>query len=353
MSHKSFVITVMSIVLACVLSSASFIYFIDPMWTFGHANAYNDVQTVVDERQQKTNTIHFQPFEYDTLLIGSSRSTYINQHDFSGMNVYNFSASNLSVREYNPFIEYAKKRRGKEFDRVILGIDFFKTSRDQSTTTLSLDRYITKSNERFYRYKNLLSWDLLEYSYQNYKMSRDNTVLEERNYNRENAASARKISPEKVKQQTEGKIEKFREMFYGKTYAYNPQYKNILMQLKKNNPNTEFIIFTTPISTPLFKELVAQNRLPAYERWLTDVTDVFGGVHNFMYPNTVTNDINNYFDGHHFYPETGTLIAHRLSGETGDVPKDFGMYVTKEQLPAHLQMIRKKAAELVKSNEGK
>ena len=53
--------------------AASFIYYIDPMWTFNHKNAHNDVQTVIDERQQKANAMHFQPFDYDTLLIGSSR----------------------------------------------------------------------------------------------------------------------------------------------------------------------------------------------------------------------------------------------------------------------------------------
>jgi hypothetical protein len=351
MSYKSFTWSVLSILLVCVLTSASFIYFMDPMWTFGHAHKYNDVQTVIDERQQKTNAIHYQPFDYDTLLLGSSRSTYINQNDFTGMKVFNFAVSNMSIREYNSFIEFAKKERGKEFDRIIIGLDFFKTSIDQSNAPRSLNQYVKKINEPFYRYKNLLSWDLLKYSYENFKMSKANKVLEERNYNGKNVAFARVIDPEKTKKQTEAKIKKFRTVFYGKTYRYNPEYKNILMELKNNNPNTEFIVFTTPISTPLFEALVQENRLDDYERWLKDIVSVFGGVYNFMYPNSVTNDISNYFDGHHFYPPVGTLIAKSISSERAEIPKDFGVYVSNQNLDVHLAEVHKKINKIIALNE--
>jgi hypothetical protein len=320
----------------------------DPMWTFGHQHKYNDVQTVINERQQKTNRILFQPFAYDTLLLGSSRTTYINQHDFEGMNVYNFAVSNASVQEYNSLIELAKKKRGKEFERIIIGIDFFKSSLKESSTKKSLNQYIEAANEPFYKYKNLLSMDLLEYSWQNYKMSRDNKVLEERNYNRNNVANAKTVDPEVMEKQTEAKIQKFRDVFYGDSYEYNTNYKSILEELKKNNPNTEFIVFTTPISTPLFEALVEEGRLPDYERWLNDVAEVFGGVHNFMYPNSVTEDLSNYFDGHHFYPNVGKLIAQRISHSSGkELPNDFGVYVDQKHLAAHLASIRKENEPLL------
>ncbi|MBA9026705.1 hypothetical protein [Peribacillus huizhouensis] len=346
MSYKKFVIIIMTIIVLFVGSSASFIYFIDPMWTFGHKNTYNDVQTVIDERQQKPNAMHFQPFDYDTLLLGSSRSTYINQHDFKGMKVYNFSASNLSVREYAPFLEYATKQNGKQFKRVIIGMDFFKTSKSESSFNGNLDKYIETLNEPLYRYKNLLSYDLLKYSYETYKMSKNNVPMEERTYNRDNVANAMRVDSKLTIEQTKEKIEKFRDEFYGSSYDYNPNIKQVLLNLKAAYPNTEFIIFMTPISTPLFKELVDQGLLPYYERWLTEVIDVFGGVYNFMYPNTVTNDINNYFDGHHFYPEIGTLIAHRIDGSNEGVPEDFGQYVSKENLKDHLKYVESKASNI-------
>ncbi|WP_370223759.1 hypothetical protein [Cytobacillus sp.] len=348
MNYKSFVIKIMAISLVCVFSVGSFIFYIDPMWTFGHEHKYNDVQTVINERQQKTNRILFQPFHYDTLLLGSSRTTYINQTDFENMKVFNFAVSNASIQEYNSLIELAKQKRGKEFERIIIGVDFFKSSIKESKAKKSLNQYIQTANEPFYRYKNLLSMDLLDYSWQNFKMSRDNKVLEERNYNRNNIADAKDIAPEVMEKQTKEKIQKFRDVFYGDTFEYNPEYKAILSQLKKNNPNTEFIIFTTPISSPLFQAMAEEGRLPDYERWLNDITDVFGGVYNFMYPNSVTGNLENYFDGHHFYPNVGKLIAKRISlGSNSETPGDFGTYLDHKSLAAHLLEIRKQNEPLL------
>ncbi|WP_042350675.1 hypothetical protein [Bacillus massiliigorillae] len=347
MTYKSFIFKVLSIVFVVVISGASFIYYIDPLWLFGSSNEYNDVQTVIDERQQKTNFITYQPFDYDTLLIGSSRTTYINQHDFKDMNVYNFAVSNMSVREYNSFIEFAKERRGKEFDTIIIGLDFFKTSLDQSAAPRSLDSYKVKLNERFYRTKSLLSFDSLDYAYTNFKQSRKNEVVEERNYNRENVAVAKKIDSKTIATQTKEKIKKFKDVFYGKTYQYNPDYAIYMQELINNNPNTKFIVFTTPISTQLFEALVEEGRLSDYDRWLKDVTTVFGEVTNFMYPNSVTNDITNYFDGHHFYPPVGTLIAQSLSNDSkANIPADFGVKVTAQNIEEHLAMVHQKAEQL-------
>ena len=113
MTYKSFVISTVSLVVGIVGALSAFIYYIDPLWLFGTSHEYNDVQVAFNERQQKMNHIYYQPFEYDTLLLGSSRSTYINQHDFEGMDVYNFAVSNISVREYNAFIEIAKEKEMK------------------------------------------------------------------------------------------------------------------------------------------------------------------------------------------------------------------------------------------------
>ncbi|MBB6446050.1 hypothetical protein [Bacillus benzoevorans] len=346
MSYKQFAITVLTLVLLAAGGSASFIYYIDPMWTFGHSHEYNDVQYVIDERQQKVNAMHFQPFDYDTLLIGSSRTTYINQHDFTGMKVYNFSASNVSIREYEPFLQYAVEQNGKSFERVIIGLDFFKTSINQSSGVVNLDSYIAKMEEPFYRYKNLLSYDLLKYAYDNFKMSKADANILDRSYNRSNVAQAMKIDSETTSQQTKEKIKKFRKEFYGETYQYNPEYKAVLQQLIDKYPQTEFIFYTTPISTPLFTALVDQGLLPSYEQWITDVTAAAGGMYNFMYPNSITNDIGHYFDGHHFYPEVGTMIAHRIDGTNQGVPADFGTYVTPENLADQLEFVRKESEGL-------
>ena len=118
-------------------------------------------------------------------------------------------------------------------------------------------------------------------------------------------------------------------------------YKEIMEKVKATNPSSEKIIYTTPISTELFKALIETELLDDYEVWLRDLVDVYGGAWNFMYPNMITNDITNYFDGHHFYPEVGNLLALRIKGEdVGAVPEDFGVYVTNENIDEHLEDVR-------------
>ncbi|WP_019240678.1 MULTISPECIES: hypothetical protein [Bacillus] len=341
MNYKTFSITVISVVTAITIAIGSFIYYIDPLWLFSSSNDYNDVQVAMNERQQKMNHIKFQPFDYDTLLLGSSRSTYINQHDFEGMNVYNFAVSNMSVREYNAFIDFAKKKRGKEFDTIIIGLDFFKSSVDQSNVAGSLAGYEQQISDPLFRVKSFFSWDTLQYAIDNFKISYKDTPIYMRNYNRENVAVAKVDDIETIKRETSTKIDKFKEVFYGKTYQYNKEYPNYLQALVDNNPNTKFIIFTTPISTPLFEALVEMDRLDDYNKWLKDVVSVFGEVHNYMYPNSVTNDISNYFDGHHFYPKVGTLIAKSISGVPLKDHSDFGQVVNSKNINEHLEMVKK------------
>jgi hypothetical protein len=339
-SYRSFSITFIIITILTLGSVATFNFLMDPLWTFNHSHPYNDIQTVIDERQQKVNQIHYSPFNYDTLLIGSSRSTYINPKDFHDMDVYNFSASDLSFKEYKSFIDYAKKEKGSSFNRIIIGVDFFKSSIPQSNKDLTLDNYIKKREEPLYRFQNLISLDVLEYSKKNFRLSKRDVIVELRNYNRENTAFAKKIAKETKVKQTEEKVQKFRRVFYGKNYKYNTEFKQILMQLKTENPNTEFIIFTTPISTPLFSALVEEGQFKDYQRWLNDIISVFGGVYNFMYPNSITNNLDNYFDGHHFYPNVGSLIASKISQPNkSEAPQDFGVYLTPDNFEKHMKEI--------------
>jgi hypothetical protein len=341
--YKRFLFIFFAISFLFLGSMASFNYFIDPLWTFGHSHRFNDVQMIIDERQQKTNRMYFQPFHYDTLILGSSRTTLINQEDFTGMNAFNYAVSNMSIREYDSFLEFAKQQNGEDFKNVIIGVDFFKSSIKESQTPASIDEYVRQTKEPFYRWKNLLSYEVYEYSKRNYLMSKDNIIAATRIYKRDNTSKLQKINYLTARKQTSAKINKFRKEFYGDVYQYNPHYKDYLQILKKKNPNTRFIVFTTPISQPLFHALVEEGRLEDYKRWIRDLVDVFGGIYNFMYPNSITNNMQNYIDGHHFYPEIGTKIAHRIIGKTEDVPKDFGVYVTKENVEEHLKEVEKLA----------
>lgn len=345
MNDRKFIVTVMAIFATLTIAVMSFNYWIDPLWHYDHAHAYNDLQVVTDEREQKTANQLYVPKTADTLLIGSSRSTYIHTTSFQDWDVYNFSVSNLSMREYQSMIMFAFKQN-PELERVILGVDFFKSSTQEATAPRSIANHEAKVQKPFYRIKNLMSFNVLEYSIGNYKLSVDNEITMERLYNREGNAFALKLTNEEIFNQTVNKITKFEDTFYGDSYEYFPFYKEVMTKVRDTYPEAEKVVYTTPISTELFKALVYTDLFDEYEVWLRDLVDVYGGVWNFMYPNEVTNTITNYFDGHHFYPEVGDRIAKTI--ESGSPTGDFGTYVTADTIDEHLESVQELVNQLPK-----
>jgi hypothetical protein len=78
-----------------------------------------------------------------------------------------------------------------------------------------------------------------------------------------------------------------------------------------------------------------------YTQWLRELVDIFGEVHNFMTINTRTKNLQNYPDDDHFYPHIGKLVANKISNfKNSNIPKDFGVLVTKENIDTHLQNLR-------------
>ncbi len=164
-------LTAVLLTLILLLPAAAFNYYIDPMWTFAHVNDYNTVQMPFDERQQKTNEITFQPRPYEGLLIGSSRSTYINAHAFAEK-VYNYAVSNIQLPEYADYIAYARQPAGP-FNTVYLGLDFYGTNASLAPNEVSPREIIQTANEPGYRWKLLASGDTLDYARKSYKASQE------------------------------------------------------------------------------------------------------------------------------------------------------------------------------------
>lgn len=341
MSDKKFTFTVLSIFSVLTIFVVAFNYWIDPLWHYDRAHAYNKVQKVVDEREQKTAQIEFQRPQYDTLLVGSSRATYIQPSAFQKWDVFNFSVANLSMREYHTFILYAKKQN-EAIKRVILGVDFFKSSEQEASTPRSHDNYEKKINEPLYRTKSLVSLPTFRYAFGNFMLSKKDAITEDRLYNRAGDAFAKKLTEAETDGEMAYKIERFEETFYGEHYEYFSQYKEIMAKVRDEIADEEVFVFTTPISMELFHSLVETGLYDDFEVWLRDLVEVYGGIWNFMYPNDVTKNKYNYYDGHHFYPEVGDLIAEVLEeGQLKDSEMDFGVFVTGDNIDQHLDETRK------------
>jgi len=313
-------------------------YMVDPLWMFSHSNKYNSIQKAFNERQQKTNHIYFNGLEkYDALLLGSSRVTYINQNDFHGMDLYNYAFNDSAPHEFGEFIKFAKEVKGKDFKYIILGADFMATETPSIVKSKHPKTYIDNAKSFAYKYKTLISFDALKESLKNIKYSQKGTARVY--YDRQNIKYRTKLSPEK-------RLEKYNYNMKlrlihsadGK-YIYDKNYIPRLKKLKADNPNSQFIIFTTPVSANLLVSMIRINkRLPEYKRWLNELIEVFGEVHHFMSINSITTNLENYPDAEHYYPEIATLFANKTTNyENSDIPDDFGIILTKENLDEFIE----------------
>lgn len=315
---------------------AGYNYVIDPLWNFKHSNEYNQYQVPFNERQQKTNLYTFDSTSYDGLIVGTSRSTYINQHNFKNANVFNYSTAAMHIKEYNDYIEYAKLKRGEEFEVIYLEV--FPNQISFPVTFEEPEVYIDLANSRFYRVKSLFSFDTYEKAKENYKLAVEPINIGARNYNRDNVAVAQVVTEEEAKNTL---AQQMKKMVVETEYTYSTDYKALLQEIKENNPNTQFVLYAPPYFKDRFLKLFKGDvGYQIYEHWLRDCVDVFGEVNNFLYINTVSEDLSNYFDSNHFYPEVGDMISAKLQGLEEYNTGDFGVVVNKDNLNVHLDMIK-------------
>jgi hypothetical protein len=335
-----------SIYLVCLLGVLGFFnYLVDPFWCFSHGYRLSSFQKPFNERQQKTNYLKFSNhIRYDALIIGNSRTSMINQNDFNGMRAYNYSMGGMTPYEYADYIDYFKRTVGTPAV-IFLSLDFSGSSAGARYYVERPSFYIGTANNPLYRFKILFTNDTFHDSMENLRLQQfidhkkhgDGII----NYDHANVAS---ILPPNDLAANQSNILKALGLLaesYRNGYKYRGDYKDLLRQLLVENPDSRFIVFTTPVTEAYFCTLVQEGLLPAYERWLREMVEVFGQVWHFEYPHSIARNQDNFCDTNHFYPDVGTMIAHRITGvDDPGIPEDFGMFLTAETLNKGLARIR-------------
>lgn len=89
------------------------------------------------------------------------------------------------------------------------------------------------------------------------------------------------------------------------------------------------------IINPLYRWTYLANdqaSFDAFKRRLADITDYY----DFSGVNDVTIDEMNYYETSHYRPQVGRRILARIYGSAAAGPEEFGTYVTRENVDAHL-----------------
>ncbi len=315
-------------------------YIADPLWLFNYDNKYNQKQLDFDERQQKTNYLYFKSKkDFDGILLGSSRATFINYLDFTNMNIFNYSANAMSPIEYKDYLDFAKKQKGEDLKYIIIGLDFEGSGIQKNSQFEKPHFYIDKTTSFLYRYKMLFSLDL----YKKSKEQIENYKNYDRYYNRENIKYQNKVSEEERQKRYDSTLKSHIKNLHYPNYEYNNNYKNILKAIKDENPNSKFIIYTSAVTASLLVATIKEaDKWQEYKRWLYDTLEVFEEINHFMTINTITKNLQNYPDDDHAYPDVLKLLANKLSDtKNSSIPKDFGVKLSKDNIDTYLEDLEK------------
>lgn len=311
-------------------------YTVDPLWNFTHDNEYNTIQVGFDERQQKTNYITNRPMKnYDDLLIGTSRVTYMNQSGFENSKVYNYGLSALTIQDYNDYISYAEDQKGEDFDQIYMELYFnsFAPSAVDSTYVTPEEAFDT-ANSFFYKYKSLFSYDTYKKASENKDYSLGEFHEGYRTYNRANEVSTTYVNP-KINDLFRLSIPDPDTIYSTKEIPYNDQYKAILETIRDEHTDSKIIPFTDPMSAVRLKEYLANlNQMEAYERWFEEMVEVYGQVYSFHSVNEYTIDPTYWFDELHFYPNLGDIFVAHLDGSMKN--EEILTIVTSENIDTYL-----------------
>lgn len=315
-------------------------YYVDPLWNFNHQNEANASQIAFDERQLKVNYLA-QKKQYDSLLVGTSRTTYINQHDFTDMLMYNFSAGSLTLGEYGPYIEFATEQNKKAFETIIL--ELYPTGNLKEALISSYPdpaTYFETTNEALYPIKSLFSFDTYEKAKNN---ASDATPKGFRIYDRNNVVALDPLDIETVQSNIKRGLNKLSSV---KKSTDLTEYKKALLTIKEASPNSEYIVYSPPYFherlAKIFKE---EGGVELYQDWLEICIEVFGGVVNFTTINDISLNVNNYFDTNHFYPSTGTFIAQDLVAFHNGQDLQYATFVTHNNFDEFIEQFRKQMQE--------
>ena len=341
---RSYLGILLALILLGIGAIASINFLIDPLWFFTHENRLNQAQISFDERAQKTNWLHAHAGEFDAVLLGSSRSTYLGQRDFAPWRVFNYAVNGMWPVEYRPYLDHFAKVNGQPPRHVVLGVDFFGSGMPLSDLPRPED-YIARTGDPRYLVSSLLSLDLFRKSlgvlYRSLGLGGDVRTMD--HYDRSNVRYLSEAMSEDERQRVGLRnLEMFRDRQYGPLYVYNSQLPDYWRGLRAAYPDARFVVFTTPDAAPLFALMIRTGHFDHYARWLRELVTEFGEVWDFMGINSVTSQPAQYRDAQHFNERIGRIIADRLRGRP--VPEghgDFGRRVTRDNLAAHLDFIRR------------
>ncbi len=335
-------------------------WLIDPQDVFNTPNylGINNVKPDKDKNDRLFKAIDITRIRPKIIIVGSSRAKQgINpEHPVfdQSAGVYNLALNGPNFYEVRKYIEHAIYNQ-PDLNEIVLGIDFFMfNAHIDNQPTFSESRlkktHITVDDA----IKVLFSFDTLNNSKHTIIASKNQKSIDD-NYGEKGFMPNRNADkPENI-----WRFNQSIKLYFTlhSNYEFSEQYWSDLAEVVElsQKHNIKLRVFISPSHATHWESIYITNRWKVFEEWkrkivqLTPVWDFSG--YNSVTTESINNKMDNYVDNSHYTPEIGNLILNRIFDyKNSQVPSDFGVLLTTDNMDFHLKNIRQKRQKWVNNN---
>jgi len=308
-----------------LLSIVGFInYIVDPLW-YNQGNQINKINLAVNERLSKTNLyLNLKNTNYDCLIFGSSRVTLLNSKSLKNNKCFNYAFSGGTIEEFVKYAEYVKQK-GANPKKIYLGVDAYNFAPEHKIRS---NVVVSQPKPIYQPY--LFSSDNLNFSIRAIRGDYNLPRFYNQEFQVRVVDNAPKYKPELSKSISKESCNLSRVDYYEK--------------LREVFPKAEFISYVPPISAwEVFKKSYSRGLMNCQLKGIHQVSQFFDKMHDFSYVSSVTTNIDNTYDGSHFYPKVNDKIAEILEGKQST----FGIRVDNMNLNNYQEFHQKRLKEFL------
>jgi hypothetical protein len=324
-----------------ILCALSVDAYVDPLWVLPKIGSRNLLYCVADERQNKINRAIHGELDTDSLLVGSSRSAFIDTRYFQKNNVFNMAVNGIHAIEYGQMVDIYRRHVGAP--RVVyLGVDFFTYSYpwDDSSLILENKKRESQSADLLYVPSHLMDLAVFNAAIDTIRRCSAPGFLEPTyRYSGVRYVPFWPPSPERAAR-LRGQTIELQALFTESQFKPDPAYPEKLRSVQEAAPRAKVVAFIPPVSSSYFLAVMSERRIDDYVKWLSLVIDAYGSLVNFSGINTFTLDDSQFYDVHHLYSTSWKSAVDIMEGRTRAHPDGFGETLTKDNLAAYAGSLR-------------
>jgi hypothetical protein len=259
------------------------------------------------------------PGQYDCIILGSSRTTFLDPHSIKNHRCANFATVGAGADAVLTYADYIKNVMDIHPGIVIIGVDGF---RDDASRAGLPD--FVKSKESlpslFYYYSSL---EVFIFSLKHTLFPEDYQIFADRNFRKHQTTAL--INSNKFAKENKVSI------IMGGNNTPGMRFQRDYQSLRNLFPDARLIGFIPPIAPGPIYTAYNRSGLNGFFNTAYAFSSAFDDFYDFSVPSSVSTDLGQTYDGNHYTAETYDIISDVIFKKQ----PNFGIHVTGLTLPQY------------------